>query len=118
VTLYVDAEMEQLGYDQVRSKIRVRLKNGKTLAGRADVARGHPRKPMTWAELSEKFYGCAALVLPHAKAEAIIEFVSRLPEQRSLAPLLRALVPGDEKRTRKNHRGKSGSRQWSRTRRR
>ena len=44
VTLYVDDEMEKLGYDQVRSKIRIKLKNGKILEGRADVARGHPRE--------------------------------------------------------------------------
>lgn len=108
VTLYVDDEMEKLGYDQVRSKIRIELKNGKMIEGRADIARGHPQNPMSWAELSEKFYDCAALVLPRAKADAVVQFVSRLPEQPSLAPLLSALEARAEPRAAKIKRGKSG----------
>ena len=45
VTLRVDDELEKLGYDQVRSRIRIRLKNGRVIEGRYDVARGHPEKP-------------------------------------------------------------------------
>src|SRR5204862_8249398 len=37
VTLVVDPELEALGYDQVRSRVRVKLKDGRTLEGRADV---------------------------------------------------------------------------------
>jgi 2-methylcitrate dehydratase PrpD len=100
VKLCVDDEMEKLGYDQVRSKIRITLRDGRTLEGRADVARGHPQKPMTWGELTEKFHDCAALVLPRVQADAVVRFVERLPEQRSLAPLLRALTPGVRTRSR------------------
>ena len=67
VTLYVDDELEKLGYDQVRSRVRVTLKNGGVIEGRYDVARGHPEKPMSWAELADKFRDCADLVLPRAK---------------------------------------------------
>ncbi len=49
VTLYVDDELEKLGYDQVRSRIRIKLINGEVIEGRYDVARGHPEKPMSWA---------------------------------------------------------------------
>jgi 2-methylcitrate dehydratase PrpD len=118
VTLYVDDEMESLGYDQVRSKIRIKLRDGKVIEGRADVARGHPQKPMSWAELSEKFRDCAALVLPRKSAEEVIRLVGQLPELRSLAPLLRVLAGGKEKRAAKTQRRKSGSKQWSRTRKR
>jgi 2-methylcitrate dehydratase PrpD len=116
VTLYVDDEMESLGYEQVRSKIRIKLKNGKIIEGRADVARGHPQKPMSWAELSEKFRDCAALVLPRENAEAVIQLVGRLPELRSLAPLLRALTRAKETRAEKSQRSKSRSKKWNRTR--
>jgi 2-methylcitrate dehydratase PrpD len=116
VTLYVDDELEKLGYDQVRSKIRIELKNGKTIDGRADIARGHPQNPMSWAELTEKFHDCAALVLPREKADAVIQFISRLPEQPSLAPLLRVLAARDETRLTRIHRRESRSKPWSRTR--
>src|SRR5206468_2287040 len=39
VSLYVDGELESLGYDQVRSRIRIKLKNGNMIEGRYDVAR-------------------------------------------------------------------------------
>jgi 2-methylcitrate dehydratase PrpD len=103
VRLYVDDEMERLGYDQVRSKIRIKLSDGRTIEGRADVARGHPQNPMSWQEVSEKFFDCAALALPRRQAESVVRLVERLPQERSLAPLLRALTPperrqGDPKR--------------------
>ena len=119
VTLYVDDEMESLGYDQVRSKIRIRLKDDKVIEGRVDVARGHPQKPLSWAELSEKFRDCAALVLPRKNAEEeVIQLVGRLPELRSLSPLLRALTGGKPQRAGKTQRRKAGSKRWSRTHRR
>jgi hypothetical protein len=110
--------MESLGYDQVRSKIRIRLKDGKAIEGRADVARGHPQKPLSWAELSEKFRDCAALVLPRRNAEEVIQLVGRLPELKSLSPLLRALTGGKPQRAGKSQRRKAGSKRWSRTHRR
>jgi 2-methylcitrate dehydratase PrpD len=115
VSLDVDDEMESLGYDQVRSKIRIKLKDGKIIEGRADFARGHPQKPMSWAELSEKFRDCAALVLSRKSAEEVIPLVGRLPELRSLRPLLRALTGAKEKRAKKTRHRLSGSKQWSRT---
>ena len=91
VTLYVDQELEALGYDQVRSRIRIKLKNGKAVEGRADIARGHPLKPMNWAEIGEKFHDCASLVLSRANTEDAIELVSNLDRQRSMLPLIRAI---------------------------
>jgi len=118
VTLYVDNELEALGYDQVRSRIRIKLKNGKIIEGRYDVARGHPQKPMSWAELSEKFRDCADLVLPRKEAEAAIRLVSRLDELRSLSPLVRVLSGAKNTVGRKVKNTKSGSKKWNRTRKR
>jgi 2-methylcitrate dehydratase PrpD len=92
VSLYVDDELEALGYDQVRSRIRIKLYNGRTIEGRYDVARGHPEKPMSWSELCEKFRDCARLALSDDDAEQIIELVARLEQLKNLRPLMRALV--------------------------
>jgi len=116
VRLYVDDELEALGYDQVRSRIRIKLKDGKVIEGRYDVARGHPEKPMNWAELGEKFRDCARLVLPRKNAEDAIQLVARLEQLRSLSPLLRALSYGESKGD-KNKATKRRSKRWSRTRR-
>jgi 2-methylcitrate dehydratase PrpD len=104
VTLYVDNELEALGYDQVRSRIRIKLKGGKMIEGRYDVARGHPQKPMSWAELGDKFRDCADLVLPRKNAEEVIQFVGRLEQLRSLKPLLRVLSGGKDNSNKKTRR--------------
>ena len=80
VTLYVDDELEQLGYDQVRSRIRIRLKDDRVVEGRYDVARGHPEKPLSWEELGDKFRDCADLVLPRQNAEEAIQLVARIEQ--------------------------------------
>jgi 2-methylcitrate dehydratase PrpD len=118
VTLYVDEELEALGYDQVRSRIRIELKNGKVIEGRYDVARGHPQKPMSWVDLGEKFRDCAGLVLPRKNAEEAIRLVGRLEELRSLKPLLRVLSGGKDNINQKTKATKAGSKKWSRTRKR
>jgi len=101
VTLYVDDELERLGYDQVRSRVRVKLKDGRVVEGRYDVARGHPAKPMSWTELTEKFRDCAALVLPKKKIEESIRLVEQIDSLKSLGPLLHVLTNGHRKRSAK-----------------
>jgi 2-methylcitrate dehydratase PrpD len=117
VNLYVDDELEKLGYDQVRSRIRIALENGRTIEGRYDVARGHPEKPLSWAELGDKFRDCAALVLPDKNAEDVVELTARVEELESLSPLIRALTGARAKSIRKTKATKAGSKKWSRTRR-
>jgi 2-methylcitrate dehydratase PrpD len=107
VTLVVDPELEALGYDQVRSRVTIRLKDGRTLVERADVARGHPEKPMRWDELAEKFRDCCGLVLPKADIDEAIGLVDDLAKLKSITPLIRALGgrPKPAKR--------AGNKKWS-----
>jgi 2-methylcitrate dehydratase PrpD len=92
ITLYVDEELERLGYDQVRSRVRVKLKDGRVVGDRYDVARGHPTKPMSWAELTEKFRDCAGLVLSRKKVDETIRLLEQFQDLKSLRPLMRALT--------------------------
>ncbi|MFQ5850299.1 MAG: MmgE/PrpD family protein [Candidatus Binatia bacterium] len=92
VTLYVDQELEGLGYDQVRSRVRVKLRDGRTIEGRADVARGHPLKPMSWEEIGGKFRECARLVLPKDNTEKAIEGVASLERMECILPLIRLIA--------------------------
>ena len=94
VTLYVDQELERLGYDQVRSKVRIKLTDGRILEGRYDVARGHPSKPMSWAELTEKFRDCAGLVLSQKNIDKTIRLVEQFQDLKSLRPLMSTLTNG------------------------
>lgn len=116
VTLYVDDELEALGYDQVRSRVRVKLKNGRVIEGRCDVARGHPEKPMSWSELSDKFRDCAELVLPRQSVEEAIGLVARIEQQKTLKPLLKSLLIARSAPAAKAKTTRPGSRRWNRTR--
>lgn len=73
VHVYVDPEIEALGYNEMRMKVAIYLRDGRVLAGRADMARGHPRKPMSRQDVSEKFLECAALVMPRHQAQRLLE---------------------------------------------
>jgi 2-methylcitrate dehydratase PrpD len=116
VTLYIDDELEALGYDQVRSRVRVKLKNGRLIEGRYDVARGHPEKPMSWTELSEKFRDCAELVLPRQRVEEAIGLVARIEQHKTLKPLLKSLLITRSAPAAKAKTARPGSKRWNRTR--
>ena len=116
VTLYVDDELEKLGYDQVRSRIRIKLINGEVIEGRYDVARGHPEKPMSWLELTDKFRDCADLVLPRQSSEELIELIGRIERLKNLTRLFKLLCAAKRKPRRKMKVINSRSDMWSRTR--
>lgn len=118
VTLYVDQELEALGYDQVRSRIRIKLKDGRIIDRRADVARGHPAKPMSWAEIGAKFRDCARLVISRDDTETAIQSVAKLDQLKELSPLVRAIAGRSSKAGKKIKATRSRSKKWSRTRKR
>src|SRR5262249_15655902 len=107
VTLVVDPELEALGYDQVRSRVTVKLKDCRTLTDRADGARGHPEKPMSWGDPGGQFRDCCRLALPRGAAEEAIGIVAELDKLKTIAPLIRALG-GRAKPARR-----AGNKKWS-----
>src|SRR2546427_4470083 len=94
VNFYVDPEAESAGYDKMTSLLKIHLKNGSSIAGRADFGKGSPANPMTFEEAVAKFRGCAGYAdWPKVKTERIIAFVRALdsaPDVRALSPLLSA----------------------------
>src|SRR5207237_5879264 len=76
VRFYVDPEAEAAGFDKMTTIIKIHLKNGRTLSGRADFAKGSPTNPMSFDDVAEKFRGCAEFAgWPAAKTNAIVEFI-------------------------------------------
>ena len=79
VHFYADAEAEKAGYDKMTTIIRITLKDGRTVSGRADFGKGSPADPMSYDEVAEKFHGCAAFAeWPSSKATQIVETVRKL----------------------------------------
>jgi len=88
INFYVDPEAEGAGFDKMTSILKVHLKDGKVITGRADFAKGSPANPMTFEEASTKFRGCAEYAgCPKAKAEKIIAFVKSLDTAADVSAL-------------------------------
>jgi 2-methylcitrate dehydratase PrpD len=91
VFVHVDPEIEALGYNEMRMTVAITLNDGRRLLGRADGAKGHPKKPMSRDDLREKFLDCARLVMPLERAESLlahlwdIRLIGRVAD---LAPML------------------------------
>jgi 2-methylcitrate dehydratase PrpD len=92
VKYYIDPEAEAAGFDKMTSIIKITLKNGKVISGRAIFGKGSPADPMTFEEAATKFRGCAEYAeWPKSKTDALVQFVAGLesaPDITRLAPLL------------------------------
>ncbi|MCV0426928.1 MAG: MmgE/PrpD family protein [Roseibium sp.] len=89
----LDKDIEAQGFDVMRSRITIRLKNGKEVAGWANERyRGGPENPMTDAELEAKVRSCCDGLLDPAGQDRLIDIAWKtpeLPEAAILAKLLR-----------------------------
>jgi 2-methylcitrate dehydratase PrpD len=93
VHFVVNPEAEAAGYDKMTSILKITLKNGRVITGRADFAKGSPANPMTFDEVTEKFMGCAeSAKWSTSKAKQIVESVRHLedvPSMQNLTSLCR-----------------------------
>jgi len=81
VRFYTDPEAEKAGYDKMTTILKITLKDGRSIIGRADFGKGSPTNPMSYDEVAEKFLGCAAFAeWPTARARQVIEVVRRLED--------------------------------------
>jgi 2-methylcitrate dehydratase PrpD len=93
VNFYVDPEAENAGLDKMTSILRIHLKNGKVLSGRAEFAKGSPSNPMSYDEVADKFKGCADFVKwPAAKTQSVIQSVKSLEALSDVSKLAAALT--------------------------
>jgi 2-methylcitrate dehydratase PrpD len=94
VHFHTDPEAEAAGYDKMTTILRIHLKNGQVIQGRADFGKGSPANPMSYDEVADKFRLCAEYAQwPQQKANRIVEFVRTLedaPDAGKLAALASA----------------------------
>jgi 2-methylcitrate dehydratase PrpD len=75
------------------SLVKIHLKDGKVLSGRAEFAKGSPANPMSYEEVADKFRGCAEFAKwPSAKAESVIAAVKSLENVADVTSLSAALT--------------------------
>jgi hypothetical protein len=71
-----------------QASVTVRLKDGRTVAQRADGARGYPGR-LTDDELSTKFVSCAELSLRVGKATQVLDSLRRIEGMPNISELIR-----------------------------
>ncbi len=92
VTTAVDPAINAQGFDLIRSRVEITLKNGEVLKADADTRyRGGPQLPLSQADLEAKFRACASAA-PASLQDEIIAAVAALPEAGALARLRGALA--------------------------
>jgi 2-methylcitrate dehydratase PrpD len=79
---------EQAGYDRMTTILEIRLKDGKTISGRADFGKGSPANPMTFDEVAEKFSDCAGFAKwPVNRAKSLVAMIRNLEELQDVRAL-------------------------------
>jgi 2-methylcitrate dehydratase PrpD len=74
ISTELDPEIERMGFDKMRSRIVIRLKDGRTIEGWADERyRGGPENPLSDADLEAKVRSCCEGVLDDKRQSVLIE---------------------------------------------
>jgi len=101
VRYYADPEFDKLTKQGAslqlvlveQSRTKIYMKDGKTITGLTEPAKGSPENPMTYEEVADKFRGNAAFAKWSAqKAESIIEIVKSLEREADMSQLTAALT--------------------------
>ncbi|HEX2931208.1 MAG TPA: MmgE/PrpD family protein [Candidatus Binatia bacterium] len=95
ITTALDPEIEKLGFDKMRSRIAIRLKDGRRVEGWADERyRGGPENPLSDSELEAKARSCCEGILDEKTQAHLIDrawAVEELPEAGELMKILNAV---------------------------
>ncbi|HUY78675.1 MAG TPA: MmgE/PrpD family protein [Ktedonobacterales bacterium] len=87
----VDPELEQMGYQHVRTRVKVITRDGREYSGEAEWAKGYPLKPLTPEELEGKFLECAQTVLSQQQAVAALEAIKTIETAPTVAQVMATL---------------------------
>ena len=74
ISTELDPEIEKMGFDKMRSRIAIQLKNGRMVTGWADERyRGGPENPLSDTDLEAKVRSCCESVLDEKAQSALID---------------------------------------------
>jgi 2-methylcitrate dehydratase PrpD len=93
VHMEVDPELEEDAEGSRPSKVTIRLKDGRTISGRVDYAKGTAKKwPLTPEELRDKFINCARRALTEKAVLEAAAMIEKIETLDSVAPLCQLLA--------------------------
>ena len=90
ITTELDPEIEKMGFDKMRSRIAIRLKDGRQVEGWADERyRGGPENPLSDAELEAKTRSCCEGILDAKVQSTLIDAAWSLTRLADAGELMR-----------------------------
>jgi 2-methylcitrate dehydratase PrpD len=88
----LDHEIEKMGFDKMRSRIIIRLKNERNVEGWADERyRGGPENPLSDADLEAKVRSCCEGVLDGARQSVLIDAGWSVARQTDVAKFMQII---------------------------
>ena len=88
----LDHEIEKMGFDKMRSRVIIRLKNGRNVEGWADERyRGGPENPLSDADLEAKVRSCCEGVLDGARQSVLIDAGWSVARQTDVAKFMQII---------------------------
>lgn len=76
VSVAIDPDIDALGKGRIVSKIYLTTKDGETIFEESDLYyRGGPKNPLSWEEVSEKFYDASQHILSNQQATIFLDLV-------------------------------------------
>ena len=89
ISTELDPAIEKMGFDKMRSRIEIRLKNGRTVEGWADERyRGGPENPLSDADLEAKVRSCCEGVLDNERQNALVDAAWSVAELKDATKLM------------------------------
>jgi 2-methylcitrate dehydratase PrpD len=92
ISTELDPQIEKMGFDKMRSRIAIRLTNGRTVEGSADERyRGGPENPMSDADLEGKVQSCCEGVLNDEARSVLIHSAWSVVQSRDVRSLIETI---------------------------
>jgi 2-methylcitrate dehydratase PrpD len=85
--------LRSIGNLGAQAEIEIATIDGRSFRRRAARAKGHPKTPLSRADLTEKFRECADGHIPAARADELLAALWKVEKLSSVRPLLRLLRP-------------------------
>jgi 2-methylcitrate dehydratase PrpD len=88
----LDPEIEKLGFDKMRSRIAIRLKDGRRIEGWADERyRGGPENPLSDSDLEAKVRSCCEGIIPEKAQARLIDAAWSVVQLTDAGKLMRVI---------------------------
>jgi 2-methylcitrate dehydratase PrpD len=92
ISTELDPEIEKMGFDKMRSRIVIQLKDGRTIEGWADERyRGGPENPLSDADLEAKVRSCCEGVLDEKRQAVLIDAAWTVTHLTDAAKLMQVI---------------------------